>query len=295
MGDYIARAIAADGKVRAFAVNSTEICETARAKHDMSPIGAIALGRLLTGAVMMGSMMKNDRDLMTIKIQADGPIKGMTVTANAKGEVKGYVGNPQVMLPLKDGKLDIAGAVGIGVLSVIKDIGLREPYIGDTILVTSEIGDDLTYYFASSEQVPTSVGLGVRMRKDNTVECAGGFIIQMMPGADDALVDRIEKKIKELPSVSEMLEAGLNPEAMLTKILGDEGLEIFDQMPAAYKCNCSRPRMTKGLMSIGRKELKSMIDAGKPIEVTCQFCGERYTFENEDLQLMYQGLERKGE
>ena len=204
MKDIVIRGIAADGQIRAFAASTTNICEEARQRHNMSPIGAVALGRLLTGGVMMGSMMKNDADLVTIQIKSDGPIGSMTVTADPKGRVKGYVANPQVMLPLKDGKLDIAGAVGIGVLSVIKDIGLKEPYVGDTILVTSEIGDDLTYYFATSEQVPSSVALGVLMNKDNTVEQAGGFIIQLMPDATEETISDWKTKLRksvQLPSL----------------------------------------------------------------------------------------------
>ena len=191
MTDYIVRAIAAGGQIRAFAATTKELCETVRSKHNMSPIATVALGRLLTGGAMMGTMMKNDKDIVTITIKCDGPIKSMTVTSDCKGRVKGCVGEPQVMLPLKNGKLDVAGALGLGVLSVIKDIGMREPYVGDTILVTSEIGDDLTYYFANSEQVPSSVGLGVRMNKDNTVADAGGFIIQLMPDATEQTIDRL--------------------------------------------------------------------------------------------------------
>ena len=218
MGDYIVRATAAGGQVRAFAATTKGLVEEAKERHNMSPIATVALGRLLTGGAMMGAMMKNDADILTVQIKGNGPIGSMAVTANPKGEVKGFVGNPQVMLPLKDGKLDIADAVGIGVLSVIKDIGLKEPYVGDTILITSEIADDLTYYFANSEQVPSSVGLGVLMNKDNTVEQAGGFIIQLMPGATDEFIDKLEARIKEIKSVTAMLEEGMTPEQILEHI-----------------------------------------------------------------------------
>jgi molecular chaperone Hsp33 len=210
----------------------------------------------------------------------------MTVTADPKGNVKGFVANPEVMLPLKDGKMDIAGAVGIGVLSVIKDIGLKEPYVGDTILITSEIADDLTYYFANSEQVPSSVGLGVLISKENVVTQAGGFIIQLLPGAEDSLVDKLEKRIHEIKSVTHMLEEGMTPEQILEHILGDFGLEILDTVPARFYCNCSKERVSKAVMSIGRKDLQEMINDNKPIEVNCHFCNSHYTFSVEELREM---------
>ena len=284
MTDYIVRAIAAGGQIRAFAATTKELCETARSKHNMSPIATVALGRLLTGGAMMGTMMKNDKDIVTITIKCDGPIKSMTVTSDCKGRVKGCVGEPQVMLPLKNGKLDVAGALGLGVLSVIKDIGMREPYVGDTILVTSEIGDDLTYYFANSEQVPSSVGLGVRMNKDNTVADAGGFIIQLMPDATEQTIDRLEKKIKEISSVTEMLEDGMTPEQILGLILNDFGLEILDKTPTEFYCNCSKERVTKALISVGKQEMRNIVADGKPIDVNCQFCNTSYHFELDELQ-----------
>ena len=258
----------------------------------MSPIAATALGRLLTGGAMMGAMMKSDADILTIQIKGNGLIGQMTVTADPKGNVKGFVSNPEVMLPLKDGKMDIAGAVGIGVLSVIKDIGLKEPYVGDTILITSEIADDLTYYFATSEQVPSSVGLGVLMSKDNTVREAGGFIIQLMPDATDELIDKLEKRIKEITSVTEMLEQGMTPEQILEHILGDMDLEILDTIPARFYCNCSKDRVSKAVMSIGKKDLQEMIDDNKPIEVNCHFCNSHYTFDVEELQEMLAAVSR---
>ena len=293
MNDYIVRATAAGGQVRAFAATTMGLCEEARKRHDMSPIGAVALGRLLTGTAMMGTMMKNDTDVITVQIKGNGPIGSMTVTANPKGEVKGFVANPQVMLPLKDGKLDIAGAVGIGVISVIKDIGLKEPYVGDTILITSEIADDLTYYFANSEQVPSSVGLGVLMNKDNTVAQAGGFIIQLMPNATDEFIGKLEERIKEIKSVTAMLSEGMTPEQILEHILGDMELQILDTIPSAFYCNCSKERVSKAVMSIGKDELKSMIDDAEPIEVNCHFCNTHYKFEVSELEEMYQAITMK--
>lgn len=287
MGDYIVRATAAGGQVRAFAATTKGLVEEAKERHNMSPIATVALGRLLTGGAMMGAMMKNDADILTVQIKGNGPIGSMTVTANPKGEVKGFVGNPQVMLPLKDGRLDIADAVGIGVLSVIKDIGLKEPYVGDTILITSEIADDLTYYFANSEQVPSSVGLGVLMNKDNTVEQAGGFIIQLMPGATDEFIDKLEARIKEIKSVTAMLEEGMTPEQILEHILGYMELDILDTIPTKFYCNCSKDRVSKAVISVGKEEIQKMIDDGEPIEVNCHFCNSHYTFTVDELKEMY--------
>lgn len=286
MQDYIVRATAAGGQVRAFAATTRNMVETARTTHEMSPIATDALGRLLTGGAMMGSMMKNDSDILTVQIKGNGPIGVMTVTADANGAVKGFVSNPQVMLPVKNGKLDVAGAVGIGVISVIKDIGLKEPYVGDTILITSEIADDLTYYFANSEQVPTSVGLGVLMDKDTSVSQAGGFIIQLMPNASDEFIDKLESKIKEIKSVTKMLSEGMTPEDILEHILGDFDLEIVDKIETGFKCNCSKHRVAKAVMSIGRADLQEMIDDNKPVEVNCHFCNTHYIFNTEELQAM---------
>ena len=290
MSDYIVRAIAAGGQIRAFAATTKDTVEKARQLHNTSPIATVALGRLLTGGVMMGVTMKNDSDILTVQIKGNGPIGAMTVTADPKGNVKGFVANPEVMLPLKDGRLDIAGAVGIGVLSVIKDIGLKEPYVGDTILITSEIADDLTYYYATSEQIPSSVGLGVLMDKDNTVEQAGGFIIQLMPDATEEVIDKLEKRIKEIKSVTHMLENGMTPEKILEYILGGMDLEILDTIPTQFYCNCSKERVSKAVMSIGVKDLKEMVDDNKPIEVNCHFCNSHYTFSPQELGQMLEAV-----
>ena len=234
MKDYIVRATAANGQVRAFAAITRETVEEARQHHGTSPVATAALGRLLTAGTMMGSMMKNETDMLTLQVRGDGPIGGITVTADSKGDVKGYVENPDVMLPPKNGKLDVGGAVGIGLLQVIKDMGLKEPYSGQTILVSSEIAEDLTYYFANSEQVPSSVGLGVLMEKDNTVKTAGGFIIQMMPFVEDATISQIEENLKLVTSVTELLDKGYTPEQLLEELLGNVGLEITDTMPTRF-------------------------------------------------------------
>ena len=284
MKDYIVRATAADSQVRAFAITSGELVEEARKRHNTSPVATAALGRLLTGGAMMGSMMKNETDVLTVKVRGNGPLEGITVTADSHANVKGYVENPDVMLPPKNGKLDVGGAVGIGIMQVIKDTGLKEPYVGDTMLVTSEIAEDLTYYFASSEQVPSSVGLGVLMEKDNTVKCAGGFIIQMMPFAKEDTVAKIEENLKMVTSVTELLDKGYTPEQILKELLGNVGLEITDTIPTQFYCNCSKERVEKAVASIGRKDIQEMIDEGKDIEVKCHFCNSAYHYTIEDLK-----------
>lgn len=279
------RATAAEGQIRAFAVTSKELVEEARKRHNTSPIVTAALGRLMSGAVMMGSMMKGEKDLLTIRVNGDGPMLGMTVTADAAGNVKGYPFAPDVVLPANAlGKLDVAGAIGAGNMSVIKDMGLKEPYIGQTALQTGEIAEDLTYYFAVSEQVPSAVGLGVLMNKENTVEQAGGFIIQLMPFAEEEVIEKLEKKVAEVTSVTSLLAQGYNPEMILQKLLGDLGLEITENMPVRFYCGCSKERVTKALASISRAELDEIIKDGKPIEVNCDFCNTHYTFDIDELK-----------
>ena len=285
MEDYIVRATAADNQLRAFAICSRNLVEEARARHNTSPVATAALGRLMSAAAMMGVMMKDDDDLLTIKIEGDGPIGGIMVTADSKAGVKGYVGNPDVMLPPNSkGKLDVGGAVGKGMLTVIKDIGLKEPYSGSCELVSGEIAEDLTYYFASSEQVPSAVALGVLMEHDNTVKQAGGVIIQVMPFAEDAVIDKLEKKINNMSSITSMLDKGMTPEDILNEILGDFGVVFNEKIPAAFRCNCSKGRVEKALISIGKKELKEMIDEGKPIELKCHFCNTGYDFSVDELK-----------
>lgn len=289
MSDYMIRATAANGQIRAFAATTRELVEFARSTHNTSPVATAALGRLLTAGAMMGVMMKGEKDLLTIKIQGNGPIEGLTVTADSRGNVKGYAFNPQVMLPPNaQGKLDVGGALGIGVLSIIKDIGLKDPYVGQTELVTGEIAEDLTYYFATSEQTPSSVALGVLMNKDNTVRQAGGFILQLLPGASEEVIDCLEKKLAEITSITALLDAGSTPEMILEHVLGQFGLEILDKLPAAFSCNCSRERIEKALISVGKKELQEMIDEGKTIEVNCHFCNKHYPVTVEELKQLFE-------
>ncbi len=284
MEDYIVRATAADSQIRAFAATTRQVVETARVRHNTSPVATAALGRLLTAGAMMGSMMKNDTDILTLQIRGNGPIEGITVTADSHANVKGYVGNPDVMLPPRNGKLDVGGAVGVGLLTVIKDMGLKEPYSGQTILVSSEIAEDLTYYFANSEQVPSSVGLGVLMEKDNTVRCAGGFIIQMMPFAREQTICRLEENLKKVSSVTSLLNQGYTPEQLLEVLFEGLGLEVTDTVPAQFCCNCSKERVEHAVASIGRKEIQEMIRDGEDIEVKCHFCNTAYRYTVEELR-----------
>lgn len=285
MSDYIVRAAAADLQIRAFAITSKELVERARSIHNTSPVATAALGRLLSAGAMMGAMMKGENDLLTLQIKGDGPIGGITVTADSKARVKGYVNEPAVLIHANSkGKLDVAGAVGNGMLRVIKDLGLKEPYVGQTELQTGEIAEDLTYYFATSEQVPSSVGLGVLLNRDNTIRQAGGFIIQLMPFTGDKVIDALEKKLSEVSSVTDLLDQGLTPEELLERLLGDFGLEITDTLPASYYCNCTRERVEQAIVSIGSRDIREMIQENKPIEVKCQFCDQAYTFDVEDLK-----------
>lgn len=327
MTDYMVRATAANASLRAFAATTRETVEIARKAHNTSPVMTAALGRLLTAGAMMGSMMKGEKDILTLQIRGEGPGRGLTVTADATGNVKGYALVPQVILPATArGKLDVGGALmgkpsaggaseekdavteqlsgkekndagnGItdgtehftagygGMLSVIKDLGMKEPYVGQTPLQTGEIAEDLTWYFASSEQTPSTVGLGVLMEKNNTVKQAGGFIVQLMPYAEESVIDRLEENLKTLKSVTAMLEDGMTPEQMLEKVLDGLEIEWNDTMPVQFYCNCDKERVEKALISIGEEELKSMIMDGKPIEVNCHFCNQNYAFSIEELK-----------
>ena len=293
MNDYMIRATAAEGQIRAFAATTRDMVENAKNAHNTSPVATAALGRL-TAAAMMGADLKGEKDLLTLKIEGSGPLGGLLVTANGHGDVKGYAFNPDVMLPPNaQGKLDVGGSLDLGVLSVIKDIGLKEPYVGQTQLVTGEIAEDLTYYFATSEQVPSSVALGVLMNKDNTVRQAGGFIIQLLPGASDEIIDKLEAKLSGISSITALLNAGKTPEEILTDILGEFGLEILSKMPVQFRCDCDRSRVEKAIISIGKKEIQDMINEGREIEVNCQFCNKHYKFSVDELEDMLKRATRE--
>ncbi|MCH5249489.1 MAG: Hsp33 family molecular chaperone HslO [Lachnospiraceae bacterium] len=285
MSDYLIRATAADAQIRAFAVNSRDMVETARSRHNLSPVVTAALGRLMTGAVMMGSMLKGEKDILTLQVNGDGPVGGLTVTADSHGNVKGYANAPQAMMPPNAiGKLDVGGVIGNGYLTVIKDMGMKEPYSSQVALQTGEIGDDLTYYFAASEQIPSCVALGILMEKNNTVKQAGGFIVQLMPFAQEEIITRLEEKIAGIDSVTNMLDEGNTPEQILELLLGDMGLEITEKTPVQFKCNCTRERVKKVLVSLGRKELEDLIAEGEDVKLHCHFCNKDYGFTIEELK-----------
>ena len=289
MKDYLIRATAANGQVRAFGVTSRELTETAKNAHDTSPVATAALGRLMSAAVMMGADLKGENDLLTLRMEGDGPMGGLLATADSHGNVKGYAFHPEVLLPPNaKGKLDVGGALGAGMLSVVKDIGLKEPYVGQTNLVSGEIAEDLTYYYATSEQIPCSIALGVLMNKDNTVRQAGGFMIQLLPGASDELIDRLEERLGELPSITALLDAGKTPEEILSGLLGDFDLEILEKKPVQFHCDCSGKRVGGPIGTMGKKEIREMIEEGKPIEAGCQFCNKKYSFSVEELEELLQ-------
>ncbi|MDF2844281.1 MAG: hslO [Herbinix sp.] len=285
MKDYIVRASAADNQIRAFAATTRELVEYAREIHGTSPVATAALGRLLTAGAMMGSTMKGENDILTLQIKGNGPIGGLVVTADSHATVKGYAYHPEVMLPANEkGKLDVGGALGAGILSVIKDLGLKEPYVGQTHLVSGEIAEDLTYYFATSEQVPSVVALGVLMNKENTVRRAGGFIIQLLPFAENEIIDKLEQKINGIASITKLLDQDMTPEQILEHILGDFGLEIHEKIDTSFECNCTKERVEKAIVSIGRKDINEMIEDNEPIEVNCHFCNKHYHYTVEDLK-----------
>lgn len=287
MNDYMVRATAGDAQIRAFAVRSKELVETARAAHDTSPVVTAALGRLMTAGLMMGSMLKGEEDLVTLQIKGEGPVHGLTVTADGAGHVKGYADNPQAMMPPNSaGKLDVGGVIGTGVLHVMKDMGLKEPYASTVALQTGEIGDDLTYYFATSEQIPSVVALGVLMNRDNTVRQAGGFVVQLMPFTPEETISRLEEKLSSISSVTAMLEEGYTPEGILELVLGEFGVRITDRMPVSFHCNCSRERVERVLVSLGKKELQEMADAGEEVEMHCHFCNKRYVFSVQEIEAL---------
>ncbi len=287
MKDYIVRATAKNAQVRAFAATTGNLVEYARNAHDTSPVVTAALGRLLTAGAMMGTMLKGEEDLLTLQIKGDGPVHGLTVTADSSARVKGYADIPQVMLPPSVlGKLDVGGAIGNGMLTVIRDLGLKEPYVGQTALQTGEIAEDLTYYFATSEQIPSTVGLGVLMEKNNTVKCAGGFIIQLMPFAEEETIEQLESNLAKISSVTAILDQGKTPEEMLALLLDGMDVEVTDTIPTKFYCNCHKKRIEKAIISIGEKDIREMIDEGREIEVKCHFCNSTYIFSVEELKAL---------
>lgn len=281
--------MAANNQIRVFATTTKNTIEEARQRHQTSPVATAALGRLMTAAVMMGNMLKDEQDLLTLQIKGSGPLGGIMVTTNSKGEVKGYVHNPDVELPLNaEGKLDVSGAIGLGILNIIKDIGLKKPYIGQTHLVSGEIAEDLTYYFASSEQIPSVVALGVLIDRDLSVKQAGGFIIQLLPDADENLIDLLEKNLINMPSVTTLLEENKSPEELLKQVLGDLDMVIHEKTDTKFYCNCNTNKVEKALISVGKKDILEMIEDNEPVELACHFCNTKYTFSVDELKEIYQ-------
>ncbi len=285
MDDCIVRAIAANGSIRAFSAISTNTVEKARKTHNTSPVVSAALGRMITAAAIMGAMLKAENALITLQITGDGPLKGVLVTSDSHSNVKGYAVNTNVDIPLRaDGKLDVGGAIGNGSLRVIKDVGLKEPYSGSIELITGEIADDLTYYFAKSEQTPSSVGLGVLVDTNLSIKHSGGFIIQLMPDAPEEIINQLEKKLLTIPYITQMLENSADAEEILKIILGDFNLEILEKTSIDYKCDCNRQRVEQAIISIGKNEISKIIQEDKKAEITCQFCGKVYDFNEEELK-----------
>ena len=286
MKDHIIRATAAGGSIRAFAAVTTELVQEAHITHGTSGAVSAAFGRTLTAAAMMSRMFKNERDVLTIQVKGDGPVGGIIVVSDYQSNVRGYVYNPRVYLPLNAaGKFDVAGAVGkTGYLNVIKDMGLKEPYVGYVDLISGEIGEDLAYYYAYSEQIPTVVSLGVLVDKDENVVAAGGYMLQLMPGADPELTDYLEDKVLLADSITYMLSVGKKPTDVLTELLGEKDLEINEKVSCRYQCNCNRDRMERNLISLGAAELVSMADEQHGAELQCHFCNKKYNFSEEELR-----------
>lgn len=285
MEDYLIRGIDKEGTIRFFAATTTNLVERARQLHNTSPTATAALGRALTAAAILGVTLKNEDDILTFKIKGDGPIGNIVTVANNRGEVKGYVGNPYADLPGRsDGKLDVAGLVGKnGYLMIIKDMGLKEPYIGYTNLVSGEIAEDLANYFYASEQQPTAISLGVLVDTDISARAAGGYMIQLLPGVRDEYIDRIEEIIKNAKPISTLVDEGLSAEGILKELFGEFQVEILDRIPLKFSCDCSREKTRKVLISLGKEELSRIIEEDGKTEVVCHFCNKKYNFTREEL------------
>lgn len=283
--DKLVRATAKEGQVRIFAAITTELVNEGVAMHLCAPTASAAFGRMLTAGTLMGTMLKSKQDSLTLQIDGGGKAGGIVVTAHADSSVKGYIGNPNVDLPAnKHGKLDVGGAIGTdGYLRIIRDMGLKEPYVGQVPICTGEIGDDLAYYFTVSEQTPSAVGLGVLVDTDMSIKASGGFIIQMMPDADEFLADIITYRLEEIPSITEFIEKGMDIEEILEFIFEDMELKIHEEIKPTYKCDCSRERVEKALISIGKKDLEELYNDGKTEELKCHFCNKNYEFNHEDI------------
>jgi molecular chaperone Hsp33 len=287
MNDYLVKALAYDGQVRAYAARTTATVGEAQRRHYTWPTASAALGRSMTASVMLGAMMKGEEKL-TIKINGGGPLGTILVDANAKGEVRGYVSNPQTHFDLNEqGKLDVRRAVGTeGTLSVSKDIGLMQPFVGQVPIVSGELGEDFTHYIVTSEQVPSSVGVGVIVNPDNTIQASGGFIIQLLPGTSEEVIVQIEQRLAEIPTISNMVRQGMTPEEILEEVLGSGNVKVLDNMPVQFQCQCSRERIHRAIISLGTEEIQDMIVEDGQAEAQCHFCNEKYLFTKENLEEM---------
>ncbi len=284
--DQLVRVIAKDAPIKATALSATELVERARAIHDTWPVATAALGRLLMGASMMGNMLKNEDGSVTLRVRGGGPLGSVTAVSDSQGNVRGYVTNPAVDVPRKaHAKLDVGAAVGCdGELTVIKDIGMREPYVGSVQLVGGEIAEDIAAYFVESEQIPTACALGVLIAPDQTVQAAGGYLIQLLPGAYDSVISAVERGIAKVGAVSAKLDQGISPLDLLQEVLGEFELEVLETTPVEYRCQCSRERVSRALISMGKNELESLIAEQGSAELTCQFCDKVYHFSEDDLK-----------
>ncbi|MBM7716675.1 Hsp33 family molecular chaperone HslO [Siminovitchia sp. FSL H7-0308] len=285
MNDYVVKALAYDGQVRAYAAASTETVNEAQSRHHTWPTASAALGRAMTAGVMMGTMLKGEEKL-TIKVEGDGPLGPIIIDANAKGHVRGYVANPQIHFDLNElGKLDVRRAVGTsGTLTVVKDIGLRDHFSGQVPLVSGELGEDFTYYFATSEQTPSSVGVGVLVNPDNSILAAGGFIIQLMPGTDEEIISELEERLQQTPPVSKLIQQGLTPEELLFRLIGKEHVKVLEKLPIQFECNCSKERFARAIISLGKEEIQDMIEEDGKADTQCHFCNAEYHFTKADLE-----------
>lgn len=299
MKDYLVKALCYKGYVRAYGVCATATVAEAAQRHETWSTASVALGRMLVGSLLLGATLKGE-DKLTVKIAGDGPAGGIVVDSNGHGDVKGYIKNPHFDLPLtEDNKFDVRGAVGTeGIFTVIKDLGLKEPFSGQTPIVSGEIGEDFTYYLAVSEQVPSAVGLSVLAGEDDKIRAAGGFMIQIMPGADDETITKIEEQLKQIPPISEMLENGLSPEKILEKALGTDDLEILEKMPVQFKCDCSKEKFGEAIIALGTSEIQQMIDEDHQAEAVCTFCNNKYIYSEADLEALMKealdGVQRAG-
>lgn len=289
MKDYVVRAIANNENIRAFAAVTTNLVKEASKIHNTTPVATAALGRMLTACAIMGIMLKGEKDTITLQIKGDGPLGGVVAVGDSKANVRGYVYNPEVDIPLKsNGKLDVGGSIGEGTFTVIKDLGMREPYIGKVELVSGEIGEDLTYYFHKSEQTNSAVGLGVLIERDYSIVVSGGFIIQVMPGIEDETIEKLEKNIAEVTSVTELFKEYQTPEEVLKQVLNGFDITIAEKNDVNYLCTCSKERVEKALISIGKEELISLIKEQGEVELSCHFCDEKYHFDKNELQKLYE-------